>query len=158
MSDNEKTWRKLSDIVDQIVSTQAEIMAAGGVVVADETDHEAFEILERIELRMAGESLPESPPPTKPDPWNDPDWQVAARESHEASLANSPPPVTGARNFWDACRKVDARNARNQRAPEPKKHAFPQSTIDATLWLAKFHPERLPGWYAKHPGLEKHAY
>lgn len=65
-----------------------------------------------------------------------------------------------ARSFWDACRMVDARNARNARnahAPEPKQEPkFAQSTLDATLWLRKFYPDRLPAWYAKHPGLEKH--
>ena len=53
---------------------------------------------------------------------------------------------------------VDTRNARQMRAPEEQKHAFPQSTIDATLWLRKFHPDLLAAWYAKHPGLEKHAF
>ena len=95
-------------------------------------------------------------------PWDHPDWKEAARESLEASVANSPPLITDARNFWDACRKVDNRNraqqARQWRDLKSKAltQKFAQSTIDATLWVAKFHPDRLPAWYARHPGLEKH--
>lgn len=28
---------------------------------------------------------------------------------------------------------------------------FAESTIDATVWLICFHPERLNAWLAKHP-------
>lgn len=90
-------------------------------------------------------------------PWNHLGWSQAAQEMLAESIANSPPLVRGARNFADACRMVDKRNARAQRAPEDKPAAKPaQSTIDATLWLRKFHPDRLEAWYAKHPGLKQH--
>ena len=94
--------------------------------------------------------------------WDHPDWKAAAQELLADSIANSPPLITDARNFWDACRKVDARNraARQRQWRDLKAKApttfWPQSTLDATLWLRKFHPDRLPAWYAKHLGLEKH--
>jgi hypothetical protein len=38
---------------------------------------------------------------------------------------------------------------------EPKRQAHAKSTLDATVWLMTFHPERLPEWYARHDaGLE----
>ena len=96
---------------------------------------------------------------TTESPWDHPDWKAAARESLEQSIANSPPLIEHATSFWDACRKVDARN-RAQRARQWRDLkaqvatlVCPQSTLDATAWLKKFHPDRLPAWYAKHPGL-----
>ena len=107
--DNLKTWQKLSDIVDNIVRTEADIRAGGGEVVRDPSDREPLDILGRIERKL-GDAKRQSP-------WDHPDWKEAARESLEQSLANLPPPILGARNFWEACRMVDVRNAR-----KPPKH------------------------------------
>jgi hypothetical protein len=30
-------------------------------------------------------------------------------------------------------------------------HGFADSTVDATMWLIKFHPERLDAWLKRHP-------
>ena len=57
MSDNQKTWLKLGDIVDQIVATQAEMMAAGNEVIHDPDDREAFEILSRIERKILAKGI-----------------------------------------------------------------------------------------------------
>jgi len=36
-----------------------------------------------------------------------------------------------------------------------KDMGFAESTIQATVWLRKFHPERLRNWYKSHPNLEE---
>jgi hypothetical protein len=93
--------------------------------------------------------------------WDHPDWKQAARESLADSIANSPPPVEGAVSFAHACAKADARYRaarerqwRELKAETPDK-PWPQSTLDATAWLRKFHPDRLPAWYARHSGLQQ---
>jgi len=59
--------------------------------------------------------------------------------------------------FWKLCREVDARNARLRRLQKAKSKDTPHfaaSTIELAKWLRKFHPDRLPRLYSKHPGLK----
>jgi hypothetical protein len=55
--DNRRTWRKISDIVDQIVATETEIRAMGGEVVRDPGDQEAIDILGRIERKIIAKGI-----------------------------------------------------------------------------------------------------
>ena len=52
MSDNEKTWLKLGDIVDDIVRLQTEVQGKLDMSVFEPDDREAFDILERIEHKI----------------------------------------------------------------------------------------------------------
>jgi len=62
MTDNEKTWRKLGDIVDGIMQLQAEVRASGGKLVRDPDDREVYDILERIERKILAKGVKRAPP------------------------------------------------------------------------------------------------
>lgn len=60
------------------------------------------------------------------------------------------------RSFCKLCRADERRNPGNrplsERKPAP---LFVESTLQASAWLKIFHPERLPRWWALHPGLKE---
>ena len=62
--------------------------------------------------------------------------------------------------FWDRCRAADMRQRRD-RMPDHYGETpieFAESTIEATLWLMKYHPEKLAEWFSYHlPALEEKA-
>jgi hypothetical protein len=66
-------------------------------------------------------------------------------------------------SFWDECRIADARIRReraNYRGPDDSQLEviFEASSVDATAWIIKHHPERLADWMARHlPRLEEVA-
>lgn len=55
--DNEKTWRSIGEIVNEIIRTETEIRQSGGEVIRDPGDQEAFEILSRIERKILAKGL-----------------------------------------------------------------------------------------------------
>jgi hypothetical protein len=63
------------------------------------------------------------------------------------------------RTFCKLCR-IDERKNPNDRPPPPRSEPSPfaESIIQATKWLKKYYPERLPAWLARaeHAGLAKH--
>lgn len=56
-------------------------------------------------------------------------------------------------SFWQICKQVDARIARERRQQEGREefepHHFAPSTLDATAWLMTYAPDRLADWLAR---------
>ncbi len=62
--------------------------------------------------------------------------------------------------FWAKCRAADMRR-RTDRMPDNYGETiieFADSTVEATLWLMKYHSDKLVEWFSYHqPGLEAEA-
>jgi hypothetical protein len=62
---------------------------------------------------------------------------------------------SGVQAFWDKARADDEAFEQFEKELAAERGGFPQSTIEATAWLRKFHPERLEDWFAHHSGLKE---
>jgi len=54
--------------------------------------------------------------------------------------------------FWKLCFEADDRLRRQPKTQLPviDRPQFAQSTVDATVWLIRFHPDRLKAWLERH--------
>jgi len=62
---------------------------------------------------------------------------------------------SGLQAFWDKARADDEAFEQFERELSAERGGFAESTIAATGWLRKFHPERLEEWFAHHSGLKE---
>jgi hypothetical protein len=59
---------------------------------------------------------------------------------------------SGLQAFWDRARADDEAFEQFEKESKAERGGFSESTMQATNWLRKFHPERLEDWFARHPG------
>ena len=60
--------------------------------------------------------------------------------------------------IWEFLDKAKAEDKAFEEFEEQLKQergGFAESTLQATEWLRKYHPERLRAWYEKHPRLKE---
>jgi hypothetical protein len=63
---------------------------------------------------------------------------------------------SGLQAFLDKARADDEAFEQFEKELQAERGGFPESTLAATLWLRKFHPERREDWFAHHSGLKEY--